>query len=62
MPTAPVLILPGKSSPNTCPLPVVKPPVVVQAETLSSIHLNNIRLRLERRLQVAQENGDRNPR
>jgi hypothetical protein len=39
-------------------LPVVKPPVVVQEETLSSIHLNNIRRRLERRLQIAQENGD----
>jgi hypothetical protein len=50
--------LTGQVIPSTCPLPVVKPPIVVQEETLSSIHLNNIRLRLERRLQIAQENGD----
>ncbi|KAB0242822.1 DUF4278 domain-containing protein [Microcystis aeruginosa EAWAG127a] len=50
--------LAGQVTPNICPLPLVKPSVVVQEETLSSIHLNNIRHRLERRLQIAQESGD----
>jgi hypothetical protein len=36
----------------------LKPPVVIPDETLSTIHLNNIRRRLERRLQIAQDNGD----
>jgi hypothetical protein len=50
--------LAGEVTPNTCPLPVLKPHIIVPDETLSNIHLNNIRRRLERRLQIAQDNGD----
>ncbi len=42
-----------------CPLPLSKP-VAIEQDGLSSVHLDNIRRRLERRLQIAIENGDEN--
>jgi hypothetical protein len=50
--------LTGKIVPSTCPLPILKPQVIIQDDSLSTVHLNNIRRRLERRLQIAQDNGD----
>jgi hypothetical protein len=53
--------LPGVTraiAPVACPLPILKPQVIVQDDSLSTVHLNNIRRRLERRLQIAQDNGD----
>jgi Domain of unknown function (DUF4278) len=43
----------------SCPLPLNQPTPIEQ-EGLSTVHLDNIRRRLERRLQIAQENGDEN--
>jgi Domain of unknown function (DUF4278) len=47
-----------ETAPRTCPLPVLKPQVIAQDDSLSTTHLNNLRRRLERRLQIAQDNGD----
>lgn len=40
-----------------CPLPIARP-APIEREWLSTVHLDNIRRRLERRLQIARENGD----
>ncbi|MEG3436611.1 DUF4278 domain-containing protein [Pannus brasiliensis CCIBt3594] len=58
--TRPVVAGEGVEVPKlACPLPATRP-VSIEREWLSTVHLDNIRRRLERRLQIAQENGDEN--
>jgi hypothetical protein len=58
--TSPAVACEGMELPKiACPLPLSRP-VPIKPEGLSTIHLDHIRRRLERRLQIAQENGDEN--
>jgi hypothetical protein len=58
--TSPVVTSEGRELPTiACPLPLSKP-TPIEPEDLSTVHLDNIRRRLERRLQIAQKNGDEN--
>jgi hypothetical protein len=41
-----------------CTLPLSRP-IPIEQDGLSSVHLDNIRRRLERRLAIARENGDK---
>jgi hypothetical protein len=58
--TSPAVACEGMELPKiACPLPLSRP-VPIEPEGLSTIHLDHIRRRLERRLQIAQKNGDEN--